>query len=161
MYKLVGIPAPDNFELGAKFPYYKKPVKKYKPGVEKAIPKLMKDKMDNDEACTSAIDLIRQMLHLDPEKRITAKQALQHEYMSNYIEKCNTQSFQENFAEDWIFLKKRLMKTNQDESMERERGIKRKAMLMAASKSMAAEEDDLYDMGDLSSRGRESKKSKA
>merc|ERR1712166_281914 len=160
MYKLVGIPAPDNFELGAKFPYYKKPVKKYKPGVEKAIPKLMKDKMDNDEAYTSAIDLIRQMLHLDPEKRITAKMALQHEYMSTYIENCNTQSFQENFVQDWMSLKKRLTKSTQDESMERERGIKRKAMLMAASKSMAAEEDDLYDMGDILG-GRESKKSKA
>ncbi|OEU16033.1 kinase-like protein, partial [Fragilariopsis cylindrus CCMP1102] len=79
MYKLVGIPAPENFELGAKFPYYKKPEKKYKPGVEKAIPKLMKDrKCDDVEAYTSAIDLIRQMLHLDPEKRITAKMALQH-----------------------------------------------------------------------------------
>jgi len=148
LYKLVGVPAPDNFELGAKFPYYRKPIKKYKPGVEKAIPKLLKDK-GSDEACTNAIDLIRQMLHLNPEKRITAKQALQHEYMMNYTEKCNTQSFQENFAEDWISLKKRLMKSNQEESMERERGIKRKAMLMAASKSMAVEEDDLYDMADM------------
>ena len=161
MYKLVGIPAPENFELGAKFPYYKKPEKKYKPGVEKAIPKLMKDrKCDDVEAYTSAIDLIRQMLHLDPEKRITAKMALQHEYMSTYIENCNTQSFQENFVQDWMSLKKRLTKSTQDESMERERGIKRKAMLMAASKSMAAEEDDLYDMGDILG-GRESKKSKA
>jgi len=53
-----------------------------------------------------------------------------------------------------------LTKSTQDESIERERGIKRKAMLMAASKSMATEEDDLYDMGDILG-GRESKKSKA
>jgi serine/threonine protein kinase len=112
------------------------------------------------ESYTSAIDLIRQMLHLDPEKRITAKMALQHEYMSTYIENCNTQSFQENFVQDWMSLKKRLTKSTQDESIERERGIKRKAMLMAASKSMAAEDDDLYDMGDILG-GRESKKSKA
>lgn len=160
IYKLVGIPAMDNFELGTKFPYYRKPEKKYKPGVDKAIPALMKDDKGNEEAYISAIDLIQQMLHLDPEKRINAKQALQHEYMSNYIEECNTYTFQENFAHDWIFLKKRLMKTNHDERVEWERGIKRKAMLMAASKSTTAEEDDLYDMGDVLG-GRESKKPKA
>lgn len=157
MYKLVGIPAVDNFELGAKFPYYRKPEKKYKPGVEKAIPALMKENKGNEKAYTGAIDLIRKLLHLDPEKRINAKQALQHEYMSNFIEECNTHSFQENFAHDWISVKKRLMKTNHDEMMEWERGIKRKAMLMAASKSTTAEEDDLYDMGDVLGERKKSK----
>jgi serine/threonine protein kinase len=160
MYKLVGIPSKDNFEIGAKFPYYKKPEKKYRPGVEKAIPKLMKDGGENS-AYEGAIDLIRQMLHLDPEQRISAKQALQHEYMSTYIENCNTQAFQESFVKDWISLKKRLTKSCEDESKERERGIKRKAMLMAASSRSAAttDNDDLYDMGDIFGVG-ETKKPK-
>jgi len=159
MYKLVGIPSVDNFEIGAKFPYYKKPEKKYRPGVEKAIPKLMKDGGES-ESYASAIDLIRQMLHLDPEKRISAKQALQHEYMSTYIENCNTQAFQETFVKDWISLKKRLTKSTEDESKERERGIKRKAMMMAATnKSTATQDDDLYDMGDIFGVG-ETKKPK-
>jgi len=159
IYKLVGIPAVDNFEVGAKFPYYKKPEKKYRPGVEKAIPKLMKG--GDDPAYASAIDLIRRMLHLDPEKRITAKEALQHEYMSNYIESSTTKSFQDNFVQDWITLKKRLTKSNEDETKERERGLKRKAMLMAASRSAtsAMEDDDLYDMGDILGVG-ETKKPK-
>jgi len=160
IYKLVGIPAVDNFELGAKFPYYKKPEKKYRPGVEKAIPKLMKEG-DDGTAYASAIDLIRLMLHLDPEKRITAKEALQHEYMSKFVEKTNTQLFQETFVQDWITLKKRLTKSSEDESKERERGIKRKAMLMAASRSAtnAIEEDDLYNMEDFLVDG-ETKRSK-
>ncbi len=161
MYKLVGIPSSDNFPIGAKFPYYKKPEKKYKPGVEKAIPKMMKDGSDT-ASYAGAIDLIRQMLHLDPEKRITAKQALQHEYMSTYIENCNTQVFQESFVKDWISLKKRLTKSS-DEVKEKERGIKRKAMLMAASKNsitMGSMDDDaLYDMGEILGVG-ETKKPK-
>jgi len=160
LYKLVGIPSVENFEIGAKFPYYKKPEKKYRPGVEKAIPKLMKDGSEAS-SYASAIDLIRQMLHLDPEQRITAKQALQHEYMSTYLENCNTQGFQEKFVKEWIFLKKRLTKSTEDDSKERERGIKRKAMLMAASSKSTsnAEVDDLYDMGDIFGVG-DTKKSK-
>jgi len=159
MYKLVGIPSSDNFEIGAKFPYYKKPEKKYRPGVEKAIPRMMKDGIDK-ASYAGAIDLIRQMLHLDPEKRISAKQALQHEYMSTYIENCNTQVFQENFVKDWISLKKRLTKSS-DEIKEKERGIKRKAMLMAAAStnSTSTAGDALYDMGDILGVG-EAKKPK-
>ena len=156
MYKLVGVPSSDNFPIGVKFPYYKKPEKKYRPGVEKAIPRMMKDGSES-ESYAGAIDLIRQMLHLDPEQRITAKQALQHEYMSSYIENCNTQSFQEKFVKDWIYLKKRLTKSD-DESKEKERGIKRKAMLMAAS-GKSNSNDALYDMGDIFGVG-ETKKPK-
>ena len=162
MYKLVGIPSVDNFEIGAKFPYYKKPEKKYRPGVERAIPKLMKDGSEN-ASYAGAIDLIRQMLHLDPEQRISAKQALQHEYMSTYIENCNTQVFQETFVKDWMSLKRRLTKSSEDDSKEQERGMKRKAMLMAASRRSTSTasmgDDDLYDMGDIWGAG-ENKKTK-
>jgi serine/threonine protein kinase len=102
---------------------------------------------------SEAIDLISQMLALDPKKRITAVGALQHEYMQNYVENCNSESFRQEFVAEWMSLKKKLMrssKTEEDEIKEKERGIKRKAMLMAASKSTnSAEEDDLYDMDDL------------
>ena len=77
--------------------------------------------------------------------------------MSAYIENCNTQSFQESFVKDWIYLKKRLTKSD-DESKEKERGIKRKAMLMAAS-GKSTSSDDLYDMGDIFGVG-ETKKPK-
>lgn len=54
-------------------------------------------------------------------------------------------------------MKKRLMKSNHDERMEWERGLKRRAMLLAASRSTTSTDDDLYDMGDWD---RERKKSK-
>ena len=62
---------------------------------------------------------------------------------------------------EWIFLKKRLTKSTEDDSKERERGIKRKAMLMAASSRSTSntEVDDLYDMGDIFGVG-DTKKSK-
>jgi len=53
-----------------------------------------------------------------------------------------------------------LTKSTEDESKERERGIKRKAMMMAATnKSTATQDDDLYDMGDIFGVG-ETKKPK-
>mmetsp|Transcript_455 Transcript_455/g.950 ORF Transcript_455/g.950 Transcript_455/m.950 type:complete len:82 (+) Transcript_455:118-363(+) len=80
--------------------------------------------------------------------------------MSTYIENCNTQAFEENFVKDWISLKKRLTKSS-DEIKEKERGIKRKAMLMAAAStnSTATADDALYDMGDILGVG-EAKKPK-
>lgn len=163
MYKLIGTPSSKNFEAAAKFPYYTKVKgKKYVPGVARALQKMMNEGGSNKEF-SGAIDLISQMLQLDPKNRITAKGALQHEYLSNYIEECSKLSFQERFVEDWISLKNKFMKSSkseEDEVLERERGIKRKAMLMAASKSMTTDDDDLYDMGDILEGG-EAKKSRS
>lgn len=151
LYKFIGTPSSKHFPSAAKFPHYMKPVKKYVPDVKRAIFHMAKDRDDiNDYA--GAIDLISQMIQLDPEKRISAKGALQHEYMLNYMEDSSTTSFQETFVQEWIALKNRLMKsskTEEDEILERERGEKRKAMLIAASKAMAGDEDDLYDMEDI------------
>jgi serine/threonine protein kinase len=163
IYKFAGTPSNKNFESAAKFPYYKKiEGKKYVPGVVKALEKMLNED-DNNKEYASAIDLISQMLQLDPKNRITAKGALQHEYMSNYIEESSKQTFQEQFVEDWILLKTKFMKSSkseEDEILEREKGIKRKAMLMVVSKSITTEEDDLYDMGDILEGG-EAKKLKS
>jgi serine/threonine protein kinase len=154
LYKLVGSPSSKNFPLAVKFPHYTKPIKKYPADVKKAIHHMAKDRMDIQDYA-GAIDLISQMLQLDPEKRITAKGALQHEYMSKHVEDSISELFQDEFVEDWMALKLKLMdvsKTEEDEMVEKERGEKRKAMLVAASQAMAVpggDEDDLYDMGDL------------
>jgi Protein kinase domain/SET domain len=149
IYKLTGIPSSDNFKEASKFPYYEKPQKKYAPGVSKALTHMMKD--ENPDRYSGALDLISRMLALDPKKRITAKIAMQHEFMQSFVEKSAGKEFQEEYARDWISLKKRLMhssKTEVDERKERERGIKRKAMLLAANQSHMGG-DELYDMDDI------------
>ncbi|KAG7353333.1 nuclear protein SET [Nitzschia inconspicua] len=159
MYKIVGVPASktekfpiDNFPLGVKFPFYTKPSKKYTPGVEKALTKMLKERGGGDEY-TGAIDLISQMLRLDPEERITAKGGLQHEYISSFLEESAKQSFQEKFAQEWMTLKNKLTKSGMSDSdrAEQERGFKRNAMLMAASGASVnlGDDDGLYDLGDV------------
>lgn len=156
MYKIVGVPASktekfpiENFALGVKFPYYTKPSKKYVPGVDKALTKMMRERGGDDEYA-GAIDLISQMLRLDPEERLTAKGGLQHEYIASFLEDSNKPTFQEKFAQDWMELKNKLTKSDSKVS-ERERGFKRNAMLMAASgaSSGIADDDGLYDLGDV------------
>ena len=171
MYKIVGVPAAqtdkfpiENFSIGVKFPYYTKPAKKYTPGVDKALAKMMKERAGDDDY-SGAIDLISQMLRLDPEERITAKGGLQHEYISNFLEESNKQTFQEKFAREWMSLKYKLNtpgKSKDDDEDERERGLKRNAMLMAASSAAASTnaDDDLYDLGDVLGTGDASKKQK-
>eukprot|EP00980_Cylindrotheca_fusiformis_P013148 scaffold3315_cov98-Cylindrotheca_fusiformis.AAC.2 len=147
MYKIIGTPSSESLPEAVKFPNFRRPAKKYVPGVSKALQTMLGDE---DREVTSAIDLIDKMLQLDPRKRITAVGALQHEFMQDYTEQCTSQEYRDNFVNDWMSLKNSLMRPNEtDELKQRERGIKRKAMLMAASKTPAGGGDDLYDMDDL------------
>eukprot|EP00934_Nitzschia_sp_Nitz4_P008455 Nitzschia sp. Nitz4//scaffold80_size88189//18388//23841//NITZ4_005082-RA/size88189-processed-gene-0.12-mRNA-1//1//CDS//3329558615//8445//frame0 len=152
IYKLVGTPTSDNYKDGVRFPYYEKPAKRYVPGVAKALTHMLRD--SNPEQYTGAIDLISKMLQLDPSQRISAKSVLQHEFMKSHIAKAGTPTFQNQFIEDWVALKKRVLRTEQseeDDVTEREKGIKRKAMMLAASQSLGTGggDDDLYNMDDL------------
>jgi hypothetical protein len=150
MFKMIGTPSKENFPEAGKFPHYRKPPKKYLPGVSKALQTMLGDEAEKH---AGAIDLIDKMLQLDPRKRITAVGALQHDFMQEYTEHCTSEKFRDDFVNDWMSQKNSLMRSNKNESdeiKERERGIKRKAMLMAASNTPAeAEDDDLYDMGDI------------
>ena len=130
-----------------KYPCYTKPIKKYKRGVEKAFEHLLKEKTPQYQKAT---DLISRMLHLDPKKRCTAVEALGHEYMSEYIENCQSDLFRKQFAMDWISLKRRVLHLPIDDSEEQSR--KRDAMIRSASArstGVEEEDDDLYNMDDF------------
>jgi len=150
MYKVVGVPARDNYEAACKLPHYSKPHKKYKRGVEKAIQHILKE---DSKQHAGAIDLLAKMLHLDPSKRITAVEALQHHYVLDYIEKSNSEAFRHKFVDDWMSLKGRLMRSTQsqeDEERIMEQNLKRKAVLLAASTgSKDGDQDDLYNLDEL------------
>ena len=159
-YKIVGAPSANNFEKGSLYPHYAKPTKRYKRGVEKAFEHLLKEKTPQYQ---KAIDLISRMLHLDPKKRCTAVEALGHEYMSEYIENCQSDVFRQQYAKDWIHLKRRLIyqPTNDPEEQSR----KRDAMIRSVSRQTAEggdddDDDDLYNMDDFLDHSSASKKVK-
>ena len=149
MFKIVGTPEKQNYEAAEKFPFFpKKHLKRrYRRNVEKAFAHMMKT--EEYEKHEKAIALIAKMLHLDPEERISAKDALGHEYMSDYREQSNSNAFRAQYAKDWMLLKKKLAhssRSDDDEAMERERVHKRKLMLEAAQGDGI---DELYDLGEL------------
>lgn len=148
-YKIVGSPSEDNYDDAIKFPYYSKPPKKYKRGVEKALEHLLKDQALQYH---KAVDLIARMLHLNPKKRCTAAEALGHDYMSEYAEKCRSDSFRQQYVSDWMELKRRMTQASEEDRRMKaeEKTRKRVVMIMEASKSATGEDaDDLYNMDDF------------
>jgi len=165
-FKIVGTIAKDNFELGAKLPHYSKPRKKYARGVEKALNYMLKDD-DEIRKHAGAIDLLEKMIHLDPKKRITAEDALRHDYILGYVENCKSPLFWRKYVNDWIFLKSKTVRSTQSEEEDekpRERSLrknlKRKAITVDAPTHLDDDEDGLYDMDELLG-GSASKKQKA
>ena len=173
MYKVIGTPGSDNYPDGKRYPYYSKSkfedTKKYKKGVDKALRYMLKDTdLDVDEFA-GALQLIEMMLDLDPEKRISAADALNHDFITKYVNKVKSDGFREVFVTDWMLLRDtvlldRDLKSNNENKIgllqknvsvaalpnKREKDKKRKAMLLeAAGKEFGEDDDDLYNMDDI------------
>jgi serine/threonine protein kinase len=144
-YKIVGTPTEGNYEDAKKYPYFVKPSKKYKRGVEKALVHQLKTP---SPSCEKAISLVARMLHLDPKKRCTAVEALGHEFLSDYFENCQSESFRSQYVMEWMNLKSRLLEPS-DEVREIEHTRKREAMIRSVAKAAAGDDDELYNMDDF------------
>lgn len=165
MFKIVGSPGKDNYPDACKFPFAVKAAKKYKRGVERAFERMMRE--EDFSKHKKAIDLMAEMLHLDPTKRITAVEALNHEYMHDYYQHHETKSFRDQYVNDWMDMKKDLVHSSRAEKEDAQladKTLKRKAMLEAAAGADDDIDDDLYDMDDMFDRsdsiGVEHKKAK-
>ena len=175
VFKIAGVPEKGNFEEAKKFPYYSLHMyvlgdegkkKKYSRGIEKALRHMLKLSKEMEEDYSGLISLLDGLLHLDPKKRLTAEQALDHPYIRNHSAQIDRKEFQQNYVKDWLDLKENVLtkgkstKSKRDsygssfgvggmkESVESSEDLKRKALLMSAS-SGADGGDDLYDLGDL------------
>jgi serine/threonine protein kinase len=175
VFKIAGVPEKGNFEEAKKFPYYSVHMyvigdegkkKKYNRGVEKALRHMLKSSKDAEEDFSGLISLLDGLLHLDPKKRLTAEQALDHPYIRNYSAQIDRKDFQQTYVNDWLELKENVLTKGKSskskrgsisstlggsmskEPAESSEDLKRKALLMSAS-SGADGGDDLYDLGDL------------
>jgi len=129
VFKIVGVPEKDNYERAKRFPFYSNNMyvigeegkkKKYSRGVEKALRHMLihfgesisKD-TDSDIATSrdfaGLISLIDGLLHLDPKRRMTADEALRHQYMMNHVAKEERQEFRANYVKDWLDLKENVL----------------------------------------------------
>mmetsp|Transcript_4716 Transcript_4716/g.7695 ORF Transcript_4716/g.7695 Transcript_4716/m.7695 type:complete len:1218 (+) Transcript_4716:3-3656(+) len=172
VFKIAGVPEKGNFEEAKKFPYYSVHMyvigeegkkKKYNRGVEKALRHMLKSSKDAEAEIAGLISLLDGLLHLDPKKRLTAEQALDHPYIRNYSAQIDRNDFQQKYVNDWLELKENVLTKGKSkrgsigstfggsvskEPAESSEDLKRKALLMSAS-SGADGGDDLYDLGDL------------
>jgi serine/threonine protein kinase len=157
-FKVVGTPSVNNYNESVKFPHYVKPEKKYHRGlVDKALEHLLKDQASQH---ARAIDLIARMLCLDPRERCTAEEALGHDFMNDYLEKCRSYTNRHQYVADWLALKERMTQMK-DEEKNKEKSRKRKEMMVAAFKTATGDDDDdLYDLEEIMEEGPK-KKSKS
>jgi serine/threonine protein kinase len=154
IYKVTGTPAKSNYEIAAKYPYYKKPEKKYGERVVKVLQQQLQDRAPEFE---KEIDLVSQMLRLDPDDRCTVEQALSHEVMKEYEEMSRSDDFRAWFARDWLALKKSVITMSRKVA---EDDYRKHQVAVAMAPSRAAHPDDLYAMDDLLSPSPSNKKAK-
>jgi cyclin-dependent kinase 7 len=181
VFKIVGVPDRDNYEQAKEFPFYSNNMfvigdegkkKKYNRGVVKALRALLR--ADGDSAETefaSLINLIDALLHLDPKKRMTADEALRHQYMVNHSAHVERQEFCQNYVEDWRDLKENVLakKSSKSSILDNKRiapstangraadEMKRRSFLIDAS-SGVEDGDDLYDFSLYSSSSSKKRK---
>ncbi|KAL9184360.1 hypothetical protein ACHAXT_002446 [Thalassiosira profunda] len=158
VFKIVGVPSADNYEEAKKFPFHSNNM--YVIGEEGK-------KKNAEQEFSGLIGLIDGMLHLDPKRRMTADDALRHQYMVNHSMQIERPEFRQNYVTNWLDLKETVLTKGKSpkstlfdafaqrpaEQIETpvngaaEKEMKRKAFLIGAS--AGADGDDLYNLDDI------------
>lgn len=178
IFKIVGMPSKTNYNDATLYPHFDvckpptkpgKPDKKYKKDVEKALRYILNQSDINADEYSGALRLLERMLDLDPKKRISAADALEHEYMVDFVNNSTSETFQKTFVQDWIDLKEKIFLKNRngaedgsDFSHLHQKDLKRKMLLMEAASGTfnVGENDDLYDIDDIIMSGASKKRKK-
>jgi serine/threonine protein kinase len=114
MFKVVGYPSSDVAKKFGDYPFFKSilstvdpsKMKKYKKNVSKAIRTIMNDRSHDSEEYDEILGLLELMLDLDPDKRISASEALEHAAMRNLSIYSLTPQFRQRYVHDWTRFKK-------------------------------------------------------
>jgi histone-lysine N-methyltransferase SETD2 len=119
IFKIVGIPGDNNYKQATLFPHYQKckPEKKYKSDVAKALRFMLRETGKDQihvQDCEPIISLLENILILDPRKRLSAADALEHSSMTNYEENTTMDSFRQTFVKDWTNLKEYLRSNDEN-----------------------------------------------
>lgn len=119
VFKIVGVPDKDNYKRAKEFPFYSNNMyvigdegkkKKYSRGVEKAVRHMLRAfSTEHESKYSGLISLIDGLLHLDPKKRMTADEALGHQYIMNFSAQIERQEFCQNYVTDWLDLKENVL----------------------------------------------------
>ena len=111
--KVAGFPSSDVAKKFSDYPFFNSiisivessKIKKYKKNVIKAIRAIMNDRSQDAEDFNDILELLDLMLDLDPDKRISASEALEHDSMRNLSMYSSTPQFRQRFVHDWTLLK--------------------------------------------------------
>jgi serine/threonine protein kinase len=182
IFKIVGTPSSSNYKEAQSYPYYDKckPDKKYKSGVDKALRYMFRDgNRSNVDDFSGILSLLEIMLNLDPRKRMSAAEALEHSSMTDFVSNTTTTEHRKKFAADWKVLKENLCaeedaKTGNGSSNENDTGYIGSSSLSSSlglssmsykrpasyldSKLGQDDDDGLYDLGDVFGSGRKDDK---
>jgi len=145
IFKIVGTPSSQNYKKAEAYPYYekcklsatnnidKKP-KKYRKDVSKALKYILNANATEHDKYNNILGLLELMLDLDPEKRISAKDALDSNFLSEYKTKIKCDEFHQEFAKEWLSFKEKFSK-DQNSYIDHhdDKESKRKAFLLQAS----------------------------
>lgn len=139
LYKVVGTPSKQkgHFESAIRSPYYKKPEKSYGNHLDRVLAQRVGEEFKHEMA------LVCRMLCLDPDERITAEEALSHEAITEYLKVRETDLFKDDFAKDWLHLKKSVIKKVAEDD------FRKNQVALAMAPSLVASKDDLYAIDDL------------